>query len=141
LQELFFEEVVRDDMPKLHLVIALSGTVHSEHSTVAMREFWRHAMSRKSDDDEGMDCSWSDMFILVYDRVDLIRYSRTIGDAIEDKAISMVYTEFLKQIVGHALVAAISLPMSVANVFNLLNNSFVICEARSKDAGLELHMP
>ena len=136
LEEFFFDKVNRgNDCPSFHIVIGVSGTMESENLE-NLQSYWTTALSYEAD--AATSFGLSDLYIMIYDRKNLIDYTRTIRDLLKDQVVSYAYSYFLKQVLGHALMAAVSLPMTVVNAFNIVNNNFAICEARAKDAGIEL---
>jgi len=140
LKEFFFEKTdVKDDgetdgdgfrPTSLNLFIGVSGSMDTG-DTEELKSYWATAL-------ENGGQAHSDTYVLIFDRKVLLEYSKTVGDLLKDQIVSHAYSYFLKQIVGHAIMAAVSAPLSVAHAFDIINNPFVLCEARAKGAGLEL---
>ena len=141
LIEFFFEQINRGEPttttppPSLHVVIGISGTMETDDVEM-LKDYWYRALSFEIE--TKTEHGWSDVFTLVYDRKPLMEYSKSISNLLADQVVSYAYSYFLKQVVGHALMAAVSLPLTVVNASDMINNSFVSCERRSQDAGMEL---
>ena len=140
LNEFFFLKVTDETedskcAPSLHLAIGVSGTIKDD-DLYHMKDFWAEAVN--INDHTIMNVGYSETYFLVFDRDVLLRYSITMLEMLEDHVLSYATKEVLSQVVGHAIIAAASLPLSILNASSLINNSFVVCEARAEAAGKEL---
>lgn len=141
LDEFFFENVSQErdiggeESGALQVVIAVAGTMYS-NSLQDLSTFWWNVF-------ESQKCAATDMvnielYQLIFDRDPLVRYTNFVVDMLKDKAYSIAKGEVLKHVVGHAIMAAVALPLTIVNWSSVLNNKFVTCESRSRAAGREL---